>query len=90
MYSPGMPLLFVITACNFTIIYWVDKILLLRFYKTPKNYDEQSIMYSLHEMKFGFLFHFVIGSLVYSNDRILSSSGQSEILTVIIDPISGA
>ena len=40
MYSAGLPILFMITAGNFFIIYWIDKWLLLRFYKTPKNYDE--------------------------------------------------
>jgi len=36
-------------------------------------------------MKFGFIFHFIIGSLVYSNDRILSNSGSSSLFTVSKD-----
>lgn len=77
---------------NFTIIFWVDKWLLLRFYRTPKNYDEQSIQFAIGEMKYAFLFHFLVGSLVYSNDRILSNSGQSDALSGLsgtIDPQAG-
>lgn len=75
MYSAGLPILFLITAANFFIIYWIDKWLLLRFYKTPKNYDEMAINYSLNQMKFAFLFHFFIGAMVFSNEKILTSKG---------------
>lgn len=47
MYSPGLPILFIIAAINFFFIYWIDKWLILRFYRTPKNYDEQSIEFSI-------------------------------------------
>ena len=77
MYSSGLPIMFPITAVNFILIYWIDKTLLLRFYRTPKNYDEKCIEFSIKEMKFGFIFHFIIGALVYSNARILSSSGSN-------------
>jgi ABC-type uncharacterized transport system permease subunit len=92
MYSPGLPILFLMAIVNFTIIYWVDKILLLRFYRKPKNYDAQSIQFSVDEMKYSFLFHFVIGAFVYSNDRILSNSGSvgsTEMITETTDLGSG-
>ena len=47
MYSPGLPILFIISAVNLFIIYWIDKWLILRFYRTPKNYDEESIVFSI-------------------------------------------
>jgi hypothetical protein len=75
MYSAGLPILFLITATNFMIIYWIDKWLLLRFYRTPKNYDEMAINFSLNEMKFAFIFHFFIGAMVFSNEKILTSKG---------------
>ena len=71
--------MFPITAVNFIIIYWIDKTLLLRFYRTPRNYDEHSILFAIKEMKFSFFFHFVIGAFIYSNSRILSSSGESNL-----------
>lgn len=80
MYSPGLPVLFLITAINFVIVYWIDKWLLLRFYRTPKNYDEICINFSLNEMKIAFIFHFILGSAIYSNDKILTSSGATDLI----------
>jgi hypothetical protein len=77
-YSSGLPIMYIITAVNFMIIYWIDKVLLLRFYKSPKNYDEQSINFALGQCYYAFLFHFLIGSLVYSNDQILTSTSSEE------------
>ena len=85
MYSSGLPILFLITAGNFFIIYWVDKWLLLRFYKTPKNYDQICIMFTLNEMKISFVFHFIIGAIVYSNEKILSKKGVGSSLLVPTD-----
>ena len=80
MYSPGLPVLFLITVINFFFIYWIDKWLLLRFYRTPKNYDEICINFSLNEMKIAFIFHFLLGSAIYSNDKILTSSGATNLI----------
>jgi len=38
-YSPGMPLLFPIAMLCFLVYYWVDKFLLLRWYRTPPRFD---------------------------------------------------
>lgn len=73
MYNIGMPILFLIGAINFFMQYWVDKWLLLRFHKTPRNYDEQTIDFTLSYIKVAFFFHFIIGFLMISNDAILSS-----------------
>jgi len=62
----------VIMAINFTIIYWVDKTLLLRFYKTPKNFDETIISYTISKLKATFTIHGVMGVFMLSNDKILS------------------
>lgn len=80
MYSSGLPIMFLIALVNFSIIYWIDKYLLLRFYKTPKNYSDVSIKFTISEMKWGIIFHFIFGALMYSNERILSSSGSASFL----------
>jgi hypothetical protein len=79
MYSSALPILYPMAVINLSIIFLVDKYLLLRFYRTPKNYDEQSIEFSIGDMKYSFLFHFIIGLLVFSNDRILSNSGHIDL-----------
>jgi hypothetical protein len=43
IYSPALPLLLPIATFNLTMIYWIDKTFLLRFNKTPRNYDERII-----------------------------------------------
>jgi hypothetical protein len=72
------------TVVNFIIIFWVDKWLLLRFYKTPKNFNEKSILFTISEMKLAFIFHFIIGIIAYSNDRILSKSETTGFLKTVV------
>ena len=74
MYNIGMPVLFLIGAINFFMMYWIDKWLLLRFHKTPRNYDEKTINFSLKYMKVAFLFHAVIGYLMISNKNVLTQN----------------
>ena len=74
MYNIGMPILFLISAINFFMMYWIDKWLLLRFHKTPRNYDERTIKFSLKYMKLAFLFHAVIGYLMISNKNVLTQN----------------
>lgn len=84
MYSHTLPLLFPIAAVNFAFMYWVDKWLVLRFYRTPKNYDEGTVLRMLYYMKFAFLCHFLMGLLMLSNGAILSGeSTQNQIPTII-------
>ena len=40
MFSHVMPLMFPIALVNFFMMYWIDKLLLLKFFRIPKNYDE--------------------------------------------------
>mmetsp|Transcript_511 Transcript_511/g.521 ORF Transcript_511/g.521 Transcript_511/m.521 type:complete len:488 (-) Transcript_511:930-2393(-) len=87
MYSSGLPVLFVITAVNFLLMFWIDKFLLLRFYRTPKNYDETCIYFSLGEMKYSFVFHFFLGALIFSNNKILS--GQEAVFQLDAPTFSG-
>jgi hypothetical protein len=79
MYAPGLPILFPLTALNFFIIYWIDKYLLLRFFKKPKNYDEESILFTVDQMKYSFVFHMVLGAFVYSKNTILNAKNMEAI-----------
>jgi hypothetical protein len=57
-------------------MYWFDKWLILRVYKTPVNYDEKPILKAISMMKWAFLFHFVWGFQMITYDGILSSDNQ--------------
>ena len=71
MYNIGLPILFFIAILNFTLMYWVDKWLLLRFHCKPKNYDETTINFALKHMYVAFLLHACVGFYMLTNDGIL-------------------
>ena len=73
MYSTGMPITFIISAFNFLILYWIDKWFILRFNRTPKNIDEKVINHVIYSLKYAFVFQFIIGIFMISNDSILTS-----------------
>lgn len=72
-YSSGLPSLFMVYATNLFVMYWVDKILILRYYRLPKNMNETPILFVLNSMKSAFFIHLVIGAFMYSNNRIFFS-----------------
>jgi len=74
MFNLGLPVLFFISIINFTIMYWVDKYFLLRFNKTPKNFDERTITFTINTMKMAFLWHLIIGFGMISYDPIITST----------------
>ena len=39
MFSSGMPILYLVTFVHLSVMFWIDKIYLLRVCRTPKNYD---------------------------------------------------
>ena len=73
IYSPVLPLLLPLALLNFMIIYWVDKYLVLRFYQTPKNYDQNIILKQIQYLKLTLPFHFIGGLIFLSNTAILQS-----------------
>lgn len=67
-----IPFLAVFVAISFYIMFWVDKIMLLRFYRTPKDYNEQNIFYTISRLKWTILIHAAMGMFFLSNMNILS------------------
>lgn len=74
IYSPALPLLLPLAVINLSIIYWIDKTLVLRFYRTPRNYDERIIKKQMSFLKLTFPFHFIGGLIFLSNNAILQSN----------------
>ena len=71
-----IPFLAVFVAISFYIMFWVDKIMLLRFYRTPKDYNEQNIFYTISRLKWTILIHAAMGMFFLSNMNILSQRSQ--------------
>lgn len=68
IYSPVLPLLLPLCFVNLSNIYIMDKWFVLRFYRTPLNYDEIVIERLIHLLKWTFPFHFFGGLLFLSNN----------------------
>lgn len=72
-----MPVLYLIMILNLSLTYWIDKVLLLRFYRSPKNFDDSTIRFTITMMKFSFIFHFICSYFTLGNKDILSSENYS-------------
>jgi hypothetical protein len=73
MFSSGMPVMYIILAIIFATTYWIDKWLLLRFYKSPKNFDDSTIKFTVSMLKISFPTHFIIGYFMLGNLNIMTS-----------------
>ena len=62
-YSSGIPVLYFFAAIFFFVTYWIDKILILRFYKKPAQYDDYLAIHILKWYKVVIILH-VIGLLL--------------------------
>jgi len=76
------------------VMYWVDKYLLLRFYRTPRNISDEVILFTVQKFKWAFVIHAIFGVFALSNPNILSSgvaapSSQMEKANMLLETWSG-
>ena len=71
-FMPAIPTLSLVMVMVLVMIYWVDKFLLLRFYRTPKGYHEEIIQFCLKQLKWTLVFHGIMGVFMLSNEKLLS------------------
>lgn len=57
MYSTSIPLLFLLTTIAFTLMYWLDKYLMFRFYRLSKNYNSKPINLTTKFLRWSILAH---------------------------------
>jgi len=79
MYSSGIPALYPIGFLFFAVLYWVCKVLLLKFFQRTTKFNENLQLVSLSYMKYGLLIHMIIGGIMYTNSRIFSQQNQEKI-----------
>ena len=72
-YSSGMPALYFIGAINFFILYWVYKILLIKFYQITTSFNQDMALKSMRFYKFAVILHLIMGSFMYTNSDILTT-----------------
>lgn len=72
-----MPLLYVIALFSICAIYWVDKLSLTRFYKTPPWYSSKLMARAWMWMTPMLLLHICLGFWMFSNSTIFESEDST-------------
>jgi hypothetical protein len=84
-YSAGMPILYPIAGLYFFISYWVEKLLILRFYKKPPVFNSHLAKNVTSWFKIILYIHIFMAYLMFSNTQIMLStedtSRSDEIVT---------
>ena len=79
VYSSGMPLLYVVCFFYFFILYWIDKLMILRFYKKPPKTDIYIANLFNIIILFGMVIHYAFGIWTYGNKNILTDNSNSSL-----------
>ena len=74
LYSSGMPVLYPIAACTCGIMYWTDKIALLRLYNRPPMYKAALARLTLRILPLAMVFHCCFAVWMYGSDTLASHS----------------
>lgn len=69
-YSSGMPLLLLLAAVAFGTCYWVDMLLVLRYYRRPPQYDEALALLAGRLMPLALVLHLAFGVWMYGNNEV--------------------
>lgn len=70
IYSTGMPLLYAINFVFYFVVYWTQKILILKYYRKASTFNEEITFKAILYTKYGLLMHIMIGTLMLSNSQI--------------------
>ena len=69
-FSSAMPLLYAVGAVYYIGIYWIDKYLMLNFYRKSQTFNEYVPVKSLDLFKYPVLIHGIISILMFSNLQV--------------------
>lgn len=70
---PAIPTVCMVNVLSLFFMYWIDKFLLLRFYRSPKSINDELISNFVHKFKWALFVHAILGTFMLSNQNILSS-----------------
>lgn len=78
VYSLAMPFLYFAGVAIFLSMYWTDKCLFVKFFKSPPRYGTEITRRVFFLLEFGIILHFMIGIYMISNpDAFEFSSSQN-------------
>ena len=79
MYSTGLPILYPFAALQYVVLYWVQKGLIIKFYERTSSFNEELPMMSTRFIKFGLVFHAVMGGLMLTNSDLMPETEKYQV-----------
>ena len=73
MYAGGLPLMYPFCLLFLTFIYWVSKIMFLKYSQKSLNYSKNHIINSYNLIKYGILAHLIMSLLFFLNSGAFST-----------------
>jgi hypothetical protein len=72
-YSSGLPILYLVAFLSLFFTYWIDKFLMLRYFKVANQFTEANSRAVVNILPWAAIFHFIFGYMLYSYPDILRS-----------------
>lgn len=73
-YSSGLPVLYPIAFLNYLVLYWVYKILLIKYYRKTVSFNQDLPNFSIYFFKVGIVMHIIMGAFIFTNKNVLKSN----------------
>lgn len=73
LFTSGIPILAAIAAFNFYVSYWIDKFMLLRFYRTPPRFNAEIGKLATRLIPLAIIGHLLVAIWMYGSTQILST-----------------
>jgi len=72
-YSGGLPVLYPIASVYFFVAYWIDKILLINYYRGPPQFNESMVKEIIYTFKWATILHLVVTIFMYKDPKIMEA-----------------
>ena len=87
-YGAGMPILYLICCLTFGVFFWVEKFLLLRYYRLPPRFGPELLNWAANMMFYAILWHIVFAVWMLSTPHIFddgSAEAEKESLSPLFE-----
>lgn len=71
LFNCVIPVLNVIAALSIVLIFWIDKVLVFKFFKTPMNFDESLHRKFMKTLYIGLILHMVVSAFFLSEPNLI-------------------
>lgn len=67
-------MLYPVAFLNYLVLYWVYKILLIKYYRKTVSFNQDLPNFSIYLFRVGIVFHVIMGAFIFSNNKVLKSN----------------